>query len=167
MLSALVVATIAAAPAAIAPALVPPSSVTLNLRTQGRGVQIYVCEAKPDKPGTYGWSFKAPRATLYSFDGRIVGHHYAGPSWEGVDGGKVVGDLLAKAPSPEPSAIDWLLLSAKSANRVGVLGKTAYVQRIRTVGGRAPDQGCSAANAGAEAQTPYSAEYDFYSVPTD
>ena len=165
MLASLAVAAIAAASAVVPPSLAVPAAATLSLRAEGRGVQIYVCGAKPDQAGAYGWSFKAPLATLYGADGQVVGKHYAGPSWEGGDGGKVVGALVAKAPSPDASAIDWLLLSAKSANGVGVLGKTAYVQRVRTVGGRAPDQGCSGANLGAEAQVPYTAEYDFYTAP--
>jgi hypothetical protein len=165
MLTGLVVAALAAASVVAPPGLAVPSTARLSLQAEGRGVQIYVCAARPGEPGAYDWSFKAPLASLYDPGGHVIGKHYAGPSWEGVDGGKVVGEPMAKSASPDGSAIDWLLLSAKSANGVGVLGKTAYVQRLRTVGGRAPDRACSTANAGAEAQVPYTAEYDFYTAP--
>jgi hypothetical protein len=156
----------AAAAAAVTPsALADPPGASLTLRAQGRGVQIYACDAAPDQPGVYAWRLKAPRADLYGADGRMVGRHSAGPSWEGLDGGKVVGALLAKAPSPDPSAIDWLLLAAKSVNGVGVLGKTRYIQRTQTVGGRAPEQGCSPASRGALTQVPYTATYEFYTAP--
>jgi hypothetical protein len=157
-----ILSAIAIATAPVPPSLAIPANADLVLRAQGRGVQIYVCAVQPDRPGHYDWRFVAPQADLFGPDGARIGRHYAGPTWEGVDGGKVVGELRAKAPSPDPSAIDWLLLSAKSTNRVGVLGTVAFVQRVNTVGGGAPTGGCAGANAGEEKRVPYSAEYDFY-----
>jgi hypothetical protein len=155
-------AAIAAASAPVPPLLAVPASASLVLQAQGRGVQIYVCAAQPDQPGRYDWRFVAPQANLFGPDGARIGRHYAGPTWEGADGGKVVGEVRAKAASPDPSAIDWLLLSAKAANGTGVLGQVGYVQRVDTIGGRAPAAGCSGANAGEQTQVPYSAEYKFY-----
>jgi hypothetical protein len=163
MLALAVALAIAAAAAPTAPDLSVPADASLSLRAQGRGVQIYVCEAKPDQAGRYDWRFVAPEADLVGPNGEKIGRHYAGPSWEGLDGGKVVGEVRAKAPSPDPSAIDWLLLSAKSANGAGVLGRTRYVRRIDTVGGKAPADGCSAAHAGEQTRAPYTAAYEFYS----
>lgn len=154
--------SIAAVSAPIPPSLAVPATASLVLRAQGRGVQIYVCAARPDQSARYEWRFVAPQANLFSAEGARIGRHYAGPSWEGVDGGKVVGEVRAKAASPDASAIDWLLLSAKSANGAGVLGTVSYVQRLNTVGGQAPASDCSGANAGEETRVPYSAEYDFY-----
>jgi hypothetical protein len=162
MLAALPFVLVAAAAASAPPDLAPPPDASLVLRAQGRGVQIYVCAAPPDQPGRYGWRFVAPEANLFSANGERVGRHYAGPTWEGVDGGKVVGEVRAKAPSPDPGSVDWLLLSAKAANRTGVLGAVSYVRRLKTVGGQAPAGGCSGANSGDEIRVPYSAEYDFY-----
>jgi hypothetical protein len=153
----------AAAAASVPPDLAVPADASLSLRAQGRGVQVYVCEAGPDQPGRYDWRFVAPQADLFDAQGVKIGRHYGGPTWEGADGGKVVGEVRAKAPSPDPSAIDWLLLTAKSANGAGVLGRTRYVRRIDTAGGRAPADGCSAAHAAEEAQVPYTATYEFYS----
>ena len=157
-----VVALAAAASAPVSQSLAVPADASLVLHAQGRGVQIYVCAVQPDKPGRYDWRFVAPQADLFGPNDARIGRHYAGPTWEGADGGKVVGEVRAKASSPDPTAIDWLLLSAKSANGAGLLGSVSYVQRVNTIGGRAPASGCSGANAGEETRIPYSAEYDFY-----
>jgi len=37
-----------------------------------------------------------------------------------------------------------------------------FIQRLHTVGGNAPSDGCSQASAGAEVRVTYSAEYWFY-----
>jgi hypothetical protein len=162
-MSALAAVIAIAAAASVPPELAVPADAGLSLRAQGRGVQIYVCEARADQPGRYDWRFVSPEADLFDAQGAKIGRHYAGPTWEGADGGKVVGELRAKAPSPDPSAIDWLLLTAKSANGAGVLGRTRYVRRIDTAGGKAPADGCSAGHVGEGARVSYSAMYEFYS----
>jgi hypothetical protein len=78
-----------------------------------------------------------------------------------VDGSKVTGEVMARADSPTANAIAWLLLSAKPAGS-GVFGAVRFVQRLHTVGGTAPPDGCSQASAGKEVRVPYSAEYRFY-----
>lgn len=162
MLAVLAAAAIAAA---TPPGLTVPASAALILQAHGRGVQIYVCAVKSDEPGRYAWRLKAPSAELFGPAGKLVARHYAGPTWEGLDGGKVVGEVRTTAASPDPAAIDWLLLSAKSANGVGVLGKTAFVQRTKTMGGRAPEGGCSSASMGTETSVGYEADYSFYAAP--
>jgi hypothetical protein len=42
------------------------------------------------------------------------------------------------------------------------MADVTFVQRIRTAGGVAPSEGCSAATVGAEARVPYRAVYCFY-----
>lgn len=162
MLAAVPFIAIAAATAAAPSELAAPSNAAVALRAQGRGVQVYVCAAPPDQPHRFEWRFEAPEANLFTADGQRIGRHYAGPTWEGLDGGKVVGEVRAHTASPDPAAIDWLLLSAKAANKTGVLGFVSYIQRLNTTGGRAPTGGCSAETAGDEVRVPYSAEYDFY-----
>ena len=162
MLVILSIAAFAAAAVALPPSLAVPANASLILRAEGRGVQIYLCAANPDQPEHYDWRFVAPEAELFAADGGKVARHFAGPTWEGADGGQVVGEVRAKAPSPDPTAIDWLLLSARSANGAGVLGRASFVQRTQTVGGKAPAAGCAAAQSGQTLKVPYSAEYDFY-----
>jgi len=48
--------------------------------------------------------------------GNKIAKHYAGTTWESNDGSKVVGEVKAKDNGPDPNAIPWLLLSAKSTS---------------------------------------------------
>jgi len=150
---------------ALAPPNVPasiqtPPGVAVYLKAYADGVQIYECSRKADS--TYEWAFKAPQATLADSSGRVLGKHYAGPTWEANDGSTVVGEAKARDPSPTPTAIPWLLLAAKSTSGSGTLADTKFVQRVATVGGVAPAQGCSESTLKQQAQVPYTAAYVFY-----
>jgi hypothetical protein len=37
--------------------------------------------------------------------GKRIGGHYAGPTWEANDGSKVVGEVLQRADAPRPGAV--------------------------------------------------------------
>jgi hypothetical protein len=132
------------------------------LKALAKGVQIYACKAKEGAASAYEWTLKAPEAELFDDKGQKIGKHYGGPTWEAADGSKVVGKLKTKVDAPEPSAIPWLLLEAKSTEGVGVLSKVTNIQRVATVGGKAPGGGCDAAHANAETRVDYSATYYMY-----
>ena len=144
-----------------------PFGQTLLLEARATGVQVYECRASKDDAARFEWSFKAPEAELFDATGKKIGRHYAGPTWESNDGSKVVGAVKAQRDAPEADAIPWLLLTAKSTSGGGVLGRTASIQRVGTVGGRAPASGCSRAQAGQEARVAYRASYYFYAPPDD
>lgn len=144
----------------VPPALQAPAGSTLYLEALASGVQIYECTRKPD--ATYEWTFKAPEATLTARSGQLVGKHYAGPTWEALDGSITVGEPKARDAGPTPSAIPWLLLAAKSNSGVGTFASTKFVQRIATVGGTAPTGGCTESTLKNAARIPYSASYLFY-----
>jgi hypothetical protein len=74
----------------------------------------------------------------------------------------VVGALQQQAASPDPGAIPWLLLKAKSNEGTGTFSKVTYIQRVDTAGGKAPSDGCDQAHADAEARVDYTAYYYFY-----
>jgi hypothetical protein len=74
----------------------------------------------------------------------------------------VVGEVKARDPGPDSTAIPWLLLNAKATAGAGVFGATKSIQRIKTTGGLAPNQPCSAANSTQSARVPYTASYYFY-----
>jgi hypothetical protein len=131
------------------------------LRLLGRGVQIYTCKAKADNSG-FEWSFKAPEAVLLDNANAQVGTHYAGPTWEGNDKSKVVGERVASVNSSDSSAIPWLLLKAKSTEGAGVFSKTTFIQRLETTGGKAPGTGCDGTKLDAESRVNYTAIYAFF-----
>ncbi len=141
-----------------------PAGEALLLRAHGSGVQIYTCQPGKDDPNQFAWALKAPEAELVDRAGRKIIKHYAGPTWEANDGSKVMGEVVARDNGPDPTAIPWLLLSAKSTAGTGLLGGTQFIQRLHTAGGKAPAEGCDHSHAGAESRITYSADYLFYSA---
>ena len=148
------------APPEVPEALRPPAGQSLYLEALADGVQIYECARKADSG--YEWKFQAPEAALADRAGRSIGKHYAGPTWESPDGSTVVGEVKAKDPGPTPSAIPWLLLSAKSNTGSGVFSTARSIRRIATKGGVAPAEPCAERNLGQVARIPYTATYEFY-----
>lgn len=125
----------------------------------GQGVQIYVCQTNATG---FAWVFKAPQAVLLDGAKTKIGIHYAGSTWEGLDGSKVVAEVKTRFASPTPTAIPWLLLSAKSNEGTGSFGRTRFIQRLETTGGIAPKEGCDASAVGKEVGIDYTALYVFF-----
>jgi Protein of unknown function (DUF3455) len=138
-----------------------PDTQKAALEVKATGFQIYTCAASKPDPSKFEWTFKAPEAELFDSAGKKVGSHYAGPTWESTDGSKVVGELKAKDDGPDPTAIPWLLLTAKSTSGTGVFARTLSIQRLQTAGGKAPAAGCDPAHSGKEARIAYTATYAF------
>jgi hypothetical protein len=150
-------------PADLPATLQPPAGTTLTLQAQGSGVQIYLCKSAADDATRFEWALQAPQADLLDNAGKRIGKHYAGPTWQALDGSTVVGEVKAHDNGPDPGAVAWLLLAAKSNSGNGVFGAVRWVQRLNTVGGKAPADGCDAAHAGVQLRVPYKANYYFYS----
>jgi Protein of unknown function (DUF3455) len=153
---------VARAPAApdVPGALRAPAGQVVFVEALATGVQIYQCDAKPGSG--YEWAFKAPEAALVDRAGRSLGRHFAGPTWQSEDGSAIVGEVKASDPGPDPAAIPWLLLAAKSNSGPGVFEAARSVQRVATVGGRAPAEPCTEARLKQVARVPYTAIYYFY-----
>ena len=122
------------------------------------GVQIYSCNATATG---YAWGLVAPRANLYNRHGRLIGTHFAGPSWQLKSGSTVVGSVVDRA-TVDATAIPWLLLSA-TPTTAGRFKRTTFIQRTATVGGLAPAAGgCTALTVGTRVEVPYTADYYFW-----
>jgi len=139
-----------------------PNPAALASKGNATGAQVYVCGPSKDDKKKFEWTLKAPDATLTDDAGKPFAKHYAGPTWEAPDGSKVVGALKAKVDAPDASAIPWLLLEAKSNEGQGVFTNIGWVQRVQTVGGKAPSTGCDKAHDGTETRVDYRATYYFY-----
>jgi hypothetical protein len=125
------------------------------------GVQIYSCNVAG---AGFSWAFVAPRADLYTDNGKLVATHFGGPTWLANDGSSVVGSVVDRA-TVDATAIPWLKLATTSA--AGFDGDrlvgTTFIQRIATVGGLAPTASeCNAGTLGATAEVPYAADYVFW-----
>jgi hypothetical protein len=119
------------------------------------GAQVYECKAGADSK--LAWAFREPIATLLS-DGKTIGRHYAGPTWEHMDGSAVVGKVSGNAPGATPKDIPLLKLDVVATRGSGALSGVTTVQRINTQGGR-HDGACE--KGGAFYSAPYTADYVF------
>ncbi len=131
-----------------------PSGHSLTFHAYALGSQLYRWNGA-------GWTFVEPVARLFengNFRGD-VGIHYAGPTWDNGNGSKVAATRVAGC-SVDATAIDWLLLRAVSTEGSFPFRGVTYIQRVRTVGGRAPLAPGSA--VGQVVEVPYTAEYYFY-----
>jgi len=109
-----------------------PEGNSVAFHALGVGVQIYSWDGM-------SWNFVAPHAVLFAGaeDSGVVGIHFGGPTWESNSGSKVVGTAIEHC-SPDPDAIPWLLLGAASTEGTGIFQDVTYIQRLNTVGGKAP-----------------------------
>jgi hypothetical protein len=147
---------------AVPDALKVPLGHVLKFAAHADGFQVYQCGQDKADPKLYAWTLTGPQADLFDTQGNKLGTHYAGPTWESKDGSKIVGQVKASDPSPDPASIAWLLLEAKSTAGVGAMNSITHVQRLQTHGGKAPTAGCKAETAGTSVNAPYSAMYYFY-----
>ena len=155
------IAGCAAAPPAPGPLRVPADQALIK-QLHATGVQIYECQPAKNDPSQFEWAFKAPEATLATKGGRVVGKHYAGPTWESNDGSRVIGEVIGNSPSPTPNSIAWLLLKAKATAGNGLFTHVQFIQRLNTVGGSVPAGGCRREQAGQQLRASYTADYLFY-----
>jgi hypothetical protein len=131
----------------------PGETVVLTLHAEG--AQVYECKAASD--GKLAWAFREPIATLL-LDGKTVGRHYSGPTWEHIDSSVVVGKAVGNAPAETASDIPWLKLTVTSGRGTGIFSGVTTVQRINTIGGKLEGE-CN--KAGTFSNAPYSADYVF------
>ena len=144
-------------PAAIA---VPDAAIVATFHAEG--AQVYECKVdfsrkSPSSFSALTWQFREPIATL-TVDGRSIGRHYGGPSWDHVDGSGVTGKVAASAPGATLNDIPWLKIDAADHRGDGILSDVTAVQRINTKGGMVQGP-CE--TEGSYRSIPYSADYVF------
>ena len=155
----LVAATVAAsalsARAADSQATVSAVTGTIVKTVHAVGAQIYEC--RTDGHAGLAWSFREPIATLVT-GGQTIGRHFAGPSWEMVDGSLVVGKVVATAPGTTAADIPWLRLDMSQHHGGGILDGVTTVQRLATLGGQ---KSGPCPTVGGLVAEPYEATYVF------
>ncbi len=135
-----------------------PAGNAPYLQAHAIGAQVYACAATADGPK---WQFVAPQAILYDDHARLIGIHFAGPTWQTRDGSQVKAARV-DGVTVDPTAIPWLLLKQTSTTP-GRLAATTYVQRLNTRGGLEPAASkCSTATVGNERKVLYTADYRFW-----
>lgn len=160
--AALLLATMTVSAQQIGASIDVPTGARSVLEVRGDGFQIYTCTPTPQGQK---WILKAPDARLLDASGRVVGRHFAGPSWKLSDGGEVEGEVIANHPSSDPGSVAWLLLRAKKGTANGSLASVAFIRRTNTHGGAAETGGCQTkADIGKSERIAYTATYTFYSA---
>ena len=143
-----------------------PAGNKFVLQAFARGFQIYEVKRSATDPNVFVWVNIAPLADLYAtpdFKNLLI-HHFAGPTWEFLKGpfkGEKVVATKVSGVTPDPTAIQWLLLKA-DPTRSSAGNKITFVQRICTAHGLAPTTGNDEAHLGQKDSIPYTASYLFY-----
>ena len=165
-------------PPPVPTALEVPAGYRPFLLGHATGTQNYLC--LPSSSG-FAWTLFGPQATLFNDDETQIITHFLSPNpeeggtaratWQhSRDTSTVWAKAIALSSDPdvvEPGAIAWLLLQVVGADRGPTGGhrltKTAYIQRVHTLGGLEPSTGCAQAlDVGKRALVPYTADYVFY-----
>jgi hypothetical protein len=157
-----------------------PAGNKLFLVGHAAGTQNYIC--LPSGAGVT-YTLFTPQAALYKNKVKQVTTHFFSPNpaeggtiratWlDSQDSSMVWGRVLPGNASADPAyvapgAVPWVLLTVVGTQDGpigdGTLAQTTFIQRLNTTGGVAPSTGCaSAADIGAQAFVPYTADYFFY-----
>ena len=142
------------------------------------GTQNYIC--LPASSGV-AWTLFGPQANLFNdADEQVITHFLsANPVEAGTlratwqqsrDTSAIWAQAVQSSTDPAfvaPDAIAWLLLRIVGAVNGPTGGQkltaTAYIQRVNTVGGKAPSTGCAlSTDVGARVFVPYEADYVMY-----
>jgi hypothetical protein len=137
-----------------------PAGLEVVLYAHATGSQIYTCQSAAD--GKFAWTLKAPEADLHDRKDKVIGTHFAGPTWKLKDGSEVTGKAAAKVDSLGGESIPWLLVNVVGHAGKGLLDSVTTIQRIRTHGGMPPNDLCDAAHINTETKSSYTADYYFY-----
>jgi hypothetical protein len=141
-------------------AIQAPAGEEVVLFAHASGSQIYACQSGTD--AKFVWTLKAPDAQLKDRKDKLIGSHFAGPTWKLNDGSQVTGKAVAHVDSLNPDSIPWLLVSAVAHAGKGLLANVTTIQRIHTHGGKPPAEGCDESHRDAETKSSYTADYYFY-----
>jgi len=143
------------------------------------GTQNYVCLPSTMTESGVAWTLFGPQATLFDDRDRQIITHFFSPdpnataraTWHHSDDSSTVWAARREQSSDpdyvDPDAIPWFLLEVKVTQDGPTggdkLSETTFLQRISTVGGKAPATGCeTTGNLGATRFVPYEADYVFY-----
>ena len=145
-----------------APEVPDDIAVTGNYRVHfhgfGVGVQMYTWNGS-------SWGSAVPDATLFDDEGNVVATHFAGPRWKSNSGSIVLGAAVQPTVTVDTNAIPWVRLRAVTTEGPGIFADTTFIQRVNTVGGKAPS--ADGAFVGQVARVPYTADYFFYRKTND
>jgi len=150
------------------------------LKAHAFGTQNYICAPAATASGV-DWLFIGPQATLFDADLEQQLTHFQSKNvflndaiqatWQhSRDSSAVWAAKLRGSTDPlyvAPNAIEWLLLdvtgTALGPDGGDKLARTAFIQRVNTVGGiKPPSSECTSATLNTRRLVSYEADYYFY-----
>ena len=137
------------------PEPVAVKGATPIMTLKGTGAQIYICTRGAQ--GMLDWSFREPVAALFK-DGKTIGRHFVGPTWEFADGTRVTAKPEGKTPGANAADVPWLKLSIIDPANSGPATGATTILRIDTKGGAFAGECSEEGELHAE---PYTATYVF------
>jgi hypothetical protein len=139
-----------------------PAGHAVALETVGVGTITYECRAKANAANQFEWVFVGPEAKLLSRNGTEVGRYFGPPAtWQSLDGSKITAVQLAVSPATSGS-IPLQLVKANPATNTGIMSNVAYIQRVATQDGVAPQKVCDAVVLNSKVIVQYKADYIFW-----
>lgn len=156
-----------------------PAGYQLFLSGHAVGTQNYICAPAATASGV-DWLFIGPQATVFDADVQQILTHYQSKNpfrgdalhatWQDSEDTSAVW-AVKRAGSSDPryvskKAIEWLLLEVTGAE-VGPTGGNrvsgaTFIQRVNTVGGLKPAEGCTQSTLNSRQLVYYEADYYFY-----
>jgi hypothetical protein len=134
-----------------------PEGAAEALRMHAEGVEIFRCESRS---GAMRWVHRLPEAQLKDAGGKESVRYGAEQTFEHADGSRLSSEVIDHVPSPDDTALPWLLLKTRSFGK-GSLAGVSYVQRINTAGGMPPDH-CDASQANQLLRVEFAADFVFF-----
>ncbi|AZY48514.1 DUF3455 domain-containing protein [Bordetella avium] len=142
-----------------------PAGNYVSWRAPATGVITYEClrpEPLPGAPGAPVWRIIKAKATLSNKTAQAT---FSSPpeTWQASDGSNLTGMEIVRANIGENRLYDQLVIANPSGGPGGILTGVTYIQRLVSSGGGAPTTPCDVNTVGKLAESPYTAEYVFWS----
>jgi hypothetical protein len=162
-------------PPAVPAGLEVPGAFQPFMKAHAIGTQNYICAPAPASSG-FDWLFIGPQATLFDdefsqglthFQSKNSVQDAIQATWQHSRDSSVVWAVKHSGATVAPNAIEWLLLDVTRAEPGPAggdkLARTAYIQRVNTVGGlKPPSADCGPSTLNTRRLVSYEADYYFY-----
>lgn len=154
-------ATAAQAADSVPPLVQVPAGNYVTWRAPAEGVITYQCQNRLDGAEAPAWTIVAGKARLG--DAAQNGSYTSPPdTWRAADGSSLTGLQSIRASSGANQLQDQLVI-ANPAPTAGLLSGVTYIQRLVRSGGGAPQETCDASQVGKRVDSPFQADYVFWS----
>ena len=149
-----------APPSGIAPTIAATAEEEAAFALRAEGTHAFECKPLASDPNRLAWAFSSQNVTLSDASGPVA-RQVSENTWEAIsDRSSVSGAIRSRQDAG--ANLPWLMYRVQSTPDAGLFAGVTSVQRVNTLGGVAPADGCDASNVGKEARVVVAADYYFY-----